>query len=179
MELEFYLKSSTSKSHSNIRNNTEAICEWRLRYGKYMMNVTDWHLICDSTFCNQYKASVHYPYKHFVSFSLLYILRKHSIAFASFFSEAYCQHLVTQTSLWHHNGNQDVTKEAAVTMICGHTFQGGSFEAVLWAIVFVIVVSPRTFALGLWWASQVVGDTTILVLNWHPLPTPHFIFQGS
>ena len=36
--------------------------------------------------------------------------------------------------MWHHNGNQEVTKEAAVTMVCGHAFQSGSFERVLWAI---------------------------------------------
>ena len=36
-------------------------------------------------------------------------------------------------SLWHHNGNQDVTKEAAMTMVCGHAFRSGWFEAVLWA----------------------------------------------
>ena len=28
MKLEIYLKSSTGKSYSNIKNNTEAICEW-------------------------------------------------------------------------------------------------------------------------------------------------------
>ena len=83
MELEFYLKSSTGRSYSN-KNNTEAICEWRLNYGKYVMNRTDLQLVCYSTFCNQYIASMYYPYKHFVSFFLLYILHKYLIAFACF-----------------------------------------------------------------------------------------------
>ena len=103
---------------------------------------------------------------------------------------------MTRASLWHHNGNQDVTKEAAVTMVCGHASHSGWVEAVLWAIfclytpesaqiwyalmhhdrieidtsISVIVVSPTTWeahhspsgeARGLWWASQVVGDTTM------------------
>ena len=83
MELEFHLKSSTGRSYS-YKNNTEAICEWRLNYGKYVMNRTDLQLVCYSTVCNQYIASMYYPYKHFVSFSLLYILHKYLIAFASF-----------------------------------------------------------------------------------------------
>ena len=51
-----------------------------------------------------------------------------------FFNEAYYQDLVTRASLWHHNGNQDVAKEAAVTMVYGHAFHSDWFEAVLWAI---------------------------------------------
>ena len=43
------------------KNNTEAICEWRLRCGKYVMNGTDWQLVCYSAFCNQYIASAYYP----------------------------------------------------------------------------------------------------------------------
>ena len=69
MELEFHLKSSTGRSYSN-KNNTEAICEWRLNCGKYVMNRTDLQLVCYSIVCNQYIASMYYPYKHFVSFSL-------------------------------------------------------------------------------------------------------------
>ena len=53
MELEFYLKSSTGRSYSN-KNNTVAICEWRLYCGKYVMNRTDLQLVCYSKFCNQY-----------------------------------------------------------------------------------------------------------------------------
>ena len=53
------------------------------------------------------------------------------------FNEAYCQDLVTQASLWQHNGNQDVTKEAAMAMVCGHAFQSGWFEAVLWVIFYL------------------------------------------
>ena len=77
-------------------------------------------------------ASVYYPNKTFRF--LLYILHKHLFAFAIFFNEACCQELVTQASLWHHNGNYDVTKEAAVTMVCDHAFHSGWYEAVLWAI---------------------------------------------
>ena len=83
MELEFHLKISTGRSYSN-KNNTEAICEWRLDCGKYVMNRTDLQLVCYSTVYNQYIASMCHPYKHFVSFSLLYILHKYLIAFASF-----------------------------------------------------------------------------------------------
>ena len=98
---------------------------------------------------------------------------------------------MTRASLWHHNGNQDVTKEAAVTMVCGHAFHSGWFEVVyerfsaythpnlhkfnmLWGIMIESKLIPRfrslwchqrpgklTTALGLWWASQVVGDTTM------------------
>ena len=50
---------------------------------------------------------------------------KWDYCFYCFFNEAYCQDLVTQTSLWHRNGNQDVTKEAAMTMVCGHAFHSG------------------------------------------------------
>ena len=67
------------------KNNTEAICEWRLNCGKYVMNGTDLQLVCYSTFCKQYIASMYYSYKTFlVSFPLLYILHKYLIAFASF-----------------------------------------------------------------------------------------------
>ena len=66
------------------KNDTEAICEWRLNCGKYVMNSTDLTLVCIFTFCNQYIAFMYYPYKHFVSFSVLYILHKYLIAFASF-----------------------------------------------------------------------------------------------
>ena len=106
-----------------------------------------------------------------------------SYCFCWFFSKAYCQDLVTQASLWHHNGNQDVTKEAAVTMVCGHAFHNGWFEAVLWAIFY----TPNLHEFNMLWgvmieykmipqfrsfcchqrsrklttASQVVGDTTM------------------
>ena len=83
MELEFYLKSSTGRSYSN-KNNTEAICEWRLYCGKYVMSRTDLQLVCYSKFCNQYIASMFYPYKTFRQFSVLYILHKYLIALASF-----------------------------------------------------------------------------------------------
>ena len=83
MELEFYLKSSTGRSYSE-KNNTEVICEWRLNCGKYVMNRTDLQLVCYSTICNQYIVPMYYPYKHFVSFFLLYIQHKYLIAFASF-----------------------------------------------------------------------------------------------
>ena len=83
MELEFYLKSSTGRSYSN-KNNTEAIFEWKFNCVKYVMNRTDLQLVCYSTFCNQYIASMYYPYKTFRQFSLLYILHKYLIAFASF-----------------------------------------------------------------------------------------------
>ena len=45
MEFEFYLKISTGMSYSNIKNNTEGICEWRPKCGKYVMNGTDWQLV--------------------------------------------------------------------------------------------------------------------------------------
>ena len=64
IELEFYLKSSTGEFYSNIRT-TEAICEWKLNCGKYVMNGTDLQLVCYSTFCKQYIASMYYPYNTF------------------------------------------------------------------------------------------------------------------
>ena len=70
MELEFYFKSSTGKSNSTYKNNTEAICEWRLTCGKYVMNGTDLQLVCYSTFCKQYITSMYYPYKTFRQFYL-------------------------------------------------------------------------------------------------------------
>ena len=79
MALELHLKSSTGRSYSN-KSNTEAICEWRLNCGKYVMNRTDLQLVCYSTVCNQYIAYMNYPYKHFVSFSLLYIGHKYLVA---------------------------------------------------------------------------------------------------
>ena len=60
---------STGRSYSN-KNNTEAICEWRLYCGKYVMNRTDLELVCYSKFCNQYIASMNYPYKTFRQFFL-------------------------------------------------------------------------------------------------------------
>ena len=53
MELEFYLKNSAGKlvSPTQIKNNIEAIYEWRFNSGKYVMNGTDWQLGCYSTFC--------------------------------------------------------------------------------------------------------------------------------
>ena len=98
------------------------------------MNGTDLQLVCYSTFWKQYIASMYYPYKTFVSFSLLYILRKYLIAFASFSMRHIVKILVTRASLLHHNGNQDVTKETIVTKVWGHAFHRGWFEAVLWAI---------------------------------------------
>ena len=32
-------------------NNTKAICEWRPKCGKYVMNGIDWQLVCYPTFC--------------------------------------------------------------------------------------------------------------------------------
>ena len=61
------------------QNNTEAMCEWRLNWGKYVMNGTDWHLVCYSTVFNQYIATV-----YDAVFSLLDILHKHLVAFPSF-----------------------------------------------------------------------------------------------
>ena len=55
---------------TQIKNNTEAICEWRLYCGKYVMNRTDLQLVCYSKFCNQYIASMNYPYKAFRRFFL-------------------------------------------------------------------------------------------------------------
>ena len=53
--------------------------------GKYVMNGTDLQLVCYFTFCKQYIASMYIILiKHFVSISLLYILHKYIIAFASF-----------------------------------------------------------------------------------------------
>ena len=52
------------------KNNTEAICEWKLNCGKYVMNGTEWQLACYSTFCNQYIASVDCSYETFRQFSL-------------------------------------------------------------------------------------------------------------
>ena len=60
---------STGRSYSN-KNNTEAICEWRLYCGKYVMNRTDLELVCYCKFCNQYIASMNYPYKTFRQFFL-------------------------------------------------------------------------------------------------------------
>ena len=108
--------------------NTGAMCEWRLNCGKYVINGTDWQLVCYSnTFCNQYIASVYYRYKTFCQFFPTLYSTQTSHCFCKFFKEAYCQYLVTQASLWHHNSNQDVTKEAAVTMVCGHAIHSGCF----------------------------------------------------
>ena len=70
MELEFYLKNYTDKSYSNIKINTEAICEWKFNCGKYVMNGTEWQLACYSTVCNQYIASVDCSYVSFRQFFL-------------------------------------------------------------------------------------------------------------
>ena len=43
------------------KNDTEAICE-------YVVNGTDLQLVCYSTFCKQYTASMYYPYKTFRQF---------------------------------------------------------------------------------------------------------------
>ena len=45
------------------KQNPEAIYEWRPKCGKYVMNGTDWQLVCYSTFCDPYIASVYYLYK--------------------------------------------------------------------------------------------------------------------
>ena len=67
------------------KNNTEAICEWRLSCGTYVMNGTDLQLVRYSTVCTQYITSMYYPYKTFRQFFLaLYILHKYLIAFDSF-----------------------------------------------------------------------------------------------
>ena len=73
------------------------------------MNGTDLQLVCYSTFCKQYIASMYNPYKTFVKFSMLYILHKYLIAFVSFSMKHIVKILVTRASLWYHNGNQDVT----------------------------------------------------------------------
>ena len=86
MEREFYLKSYTGKSHSNMKITQRPYMTEGLT-GKYVINGTDWQLVCYSTFCSQYIAFVYYPYKT-PSFSSLYILHKHLIAAASF-------------SMWH------------------------------------------------------------------------------
>ena len=97
------------------------------------MNGTDLQLVCYSTFCKQYIASMYYSYKTFRQFFLALYSTQISYCFC-FFNEAFCQDLVTRALMWHHNGNQDVTKEAAVTMVCGHASHSGWVEAVLWAI---------------------------------------------
>ena len=63
-------ESSTGEPYWIYKNNTEAICEWRLNCGKYVMNGTDLQRDCYSTFCKQYIASMYYPYKTFRQFYL-------------------------------------------------------------------------------------------------------------
>ena len=75
MEPEFYLKISTGKSYSNEKS-TEAICEWRLNCGNYMMNGSDRQLMCYATVCNQYIPSVYHPYKTFRQFFLALYCRQ-------------------------------------------------------------------------------------------------------
>ena len=146
MSLENILQDKTNKMSTVKRNGTllvkwhfnkaflsEAISEWNIKCGEYVMNGTVWQLVCYSTFYNQYIASGYYTYKAFHQFFLALYYTQTFYCFCQFFSEAYCQDLVTQASLWHHNGNQDVTKEAAVTMVYDHAFHIGWFEAVLLA----------------------------------------------
>ena len=63
------------------KNNTEAVCEWRPKYGKYVMNDTDWQLVCYSTFCNPYIAYVYYPHKTFRHFFLALYFTQTSYCF--------------------------------------------------------------------------------------------------
>ena len=177
-------------------NNTEAISDWRLNCGKYVMNGTDWQLVCYSTFCSQYIASVYYPYKNISSVFRCSIFYINILLLLLVFNETYCQRFsdtgITVTS----KRNQDVTKEAAVTVVFGHDFRQwliwnsfmGDFLLIhIWICINSICFEaswwnrnwyldfghcgvtndmgsspqPSSFALGQWWASQAVGNTTM------------------
>ena len=99
---------------------------------------------------------------------------------------------MTRPSLWHHNGNQDVTKEAAVTMVCGHAFHNGwlkksykRFSAYthpnlqkfnrLWGIMIEWKLIPRFRSL---WCHQRPGKLTTMTSILVSIPISMTLNQG-
>ena len=107
---------------------------------------------------------MYYAHKTFCQFFLALYSTQIYYCFCLFLNEAYCQDFVTQASLWNHNGKQDVTKEAVVTMVCGHAFHSGWFEAVLWAIICLYTPESAWIKYALRYHDRIEIDTSILVI---------------